>query len=104
METDLLSQRIKVRFDHNQAKQLLKEKYQAKMVFAHSGGMWCAGPDLITQCNLCLDNGLAEPVLVDVHENPIKVDAQDLKMQSLQRWQEQMNAWNAEYEQIRKQR
>lgn len=104
METDLLSQRIKVRFDHNQAKRLIKEKYQAKMFFAYAGGMWCASPELITQCNLCLANGLFEPVLLDIHENPIKVDAEELKTQSLQRWQEQMNAWNVEYEQIRKQR
>jgi hypothetical protein len=53
MDTDKLVEKIRKRFDHVQAKRVLQEKYQAKMMFAYSGGMWCAGPELITQCNLC---------------------------------------------------
>jgi len=104
MDTDKLSQRIRARFDHNQAKRVLREKYTAKMQFANSGGMWHAGPELITQCNLCLAHGHFEPVLLDTHGNPVKVDAEELKTQALQRWQEQMNAWHAEHEELRKQR
>lgn len=104
MDTDKLSQRIRKRFDHNQAKRVLKEKYQSKMLFAHAGGMWCAEPALITQCNLCLAQGYFEPVLQDTHGNPVKVNADDLKVLALQRWQEQMNAWHVEYEELRKQR
>ena len=104
MSTDKLSLRIRERFDHNQAKRVLKEKYQAKMLFAHAGGMWCAGPELITQCNLCLANAYFQPVLLDTHGNPVKVDADELKTQATQRWQEQMNAWHIEYEGLRKQR
>ena len=74
------------------------------MKFAYSGGMWCAGPELITHCNLCLANAHNNPVLIDVHNNPIKVDAEELKTMAMQRWQEQMNAWHSEYESMKKER
>jgi hypothetical protein len=104
MQTDILSQNIKKRFDHAQAKLVLKETYSAKMVFAFNGGMWQADPLLITQCNLCLANGHFEPVLEDFYGNPVKVDAEELKILALERWQEQMNAWLVEYNNIAKQR
>ena len=47
MDTDILTQKIRARFDHNQARKVLKEKYTAKMFFACSGGMWKAGPELL---------------------------------------------------------
>ena len=43
----MLTHIIKERFDHEASKQALKEKYQAKMIFAHQGGMFRAGPELI---------------------------------------------------------
>lgn len=104
METDLLAENIRKRYDHNQSKRVLKEKYQGKMVFAHNGGMWHADPELITQCNLCLAHGHFDPVLLDLHDNPVKVDAEELKTQALQRWQEQMNAWHSEYTEMQTRR
>lgn len=104
METISLNERIKRRFDHNRAKALLKEKYSAKMIFAYNGGLWCAGPDLITHCNLCIANKQFQPVLVDTHGNPVLIDADELKTLAVQRWQEQMNAWHMEYEDLCKQR
>ena len=104
MDTDKLSQRIRKRFDHNQAKRVLREKYTAKMIFAFSGGMWNAGPALITECNLCIANGHKQPVILDIHNNPVQVDAEELKILALERWQEQMNAWHAEYEALKRER
>jgi hypothetical protein len=40
MDTDQLISHARGRFDHAVAKRVLKEKYQAKMIFAHAGGMW----------------------------------------------------------------
>jgi hypothetical protein len=100
MQTDLLAENIRKRFDHAQARRMLKEKYSSKMIFTHAQGMWQAGADLITQCNLCIANGHSEPVLEDIHSNPVKVDAEQLKQLALERWQEQMNAWLAEFNKI----
>jgi len=48
MNTDALVAHARARFDHAAARRVLKEKYEAKMVFAHAGGMWRAGPELLT--------------------------------------------------------
>ena len=50
MNTDALIAHARARFDHVAARRVLKEKYEARMLFAHSGGMWRAGPEL--QCTL----------------------------------------------------
>ena len=50
MNTDDLIAHARARFDHVAARRVLKEKYQARMLFAHGGGMWRAGPEL--QCVL----------------------------------------------------
>ena len=101
MDTDKLSQRIRARFDHNQAKRVLREKYQAKMQFAHAGGMWHAGPDLLNTLHICSEE---DAVLEDIHGNPIKINVHDLIFLAEQRWQEQMNAWHAEYEELKQER
>lgn len=95
MDTDALVAHARARFDHAVARRLLKEKYQARMLFAYRGGMWRAGPELQTMLLTCPD---AEAVILDLYENPVKVDTKELYAQSQQRWQEQMNAWLVEHE------
>ena len=104
MQTDLLAENIRKRFDHAQARLVLKEKYATKMIFTHKEGMWRAGPELLVACNICIANGYDNPVLEDIYGNPIQVDAQDLKTLAMQRWQEQMNGWLVEYDQLGTQR
>jgi len=97
-----LTANIKRRFDHDAAKQVLKEKYEAKMLFAAFGGMWKAGPDL-----LCLTKLLGqkdEIVLLDDYGNPCKVNPLELCELAGSRWQEQLNAWHHEFEELQKQR
>lgn len=101
MDTDNLVSHARARFDHESAKRLLKEKYQAKMIFGHSGGMWRAGPELQTTLLSCPG---ATAVLLDLYENPVQVDTKELFALSQQRWQEQMNAWLIEYEALRSNR
>ena len=97
MNTESLVAHARARFDHEAAKRVLKEKYQAKLVFAHAGGMWRAGPELQTTLLTCPD---AEAVILDLYENPIKVNTKELFAMSQQRWQEQMNAWLVEYNEL----
>ncbi len=101
MSPDSIIQHSRARFSHESAKRLLREKYEAKMIFGYNGGMWQAGPKLQTTLLTCPD---AEAVLLDLYENPIRVDTKELYRMSQQRWQEQMNAWLIEYEESRKQR
>ena len=101
MDTDQLVAYSRARFDHAVARQILREKYQARMLFAHSGGMWRAGPELQTTLMTCPDT---EAVILDLYENPVKINTRELFAQSQQRWQEQMTAWLLEYEELNKKR
>jgi hypothetical protein len=47
---------------------------------------------------------MGEIVLPDLYNNPIKVDSQELIALSQERWNEQMNAWYVEYEELNKNR
>lgn len=101
MDTETLISHARARFDHAVAKKTLKEKYQGKLVFAHAGGMWQAGPTLQNTLLTCHE---PEAVILDLYENPVKVNATELMSLSQQRWQEQMNAWLIEYENLSKKR
>lgn len=97
MNTENIVAHARARFDHATAKRVLKEKYQAKMIFAYNGGMFCAGPELQMTALTCPDS---EAVILDLYENPVKVNTRELLALSQQRWQEQMNAWLVEYEEL----
>ena len=71
------------------------------MLFAHAGGMWRAGPELVV---LLATVPPGNAVILDLYENPIQVNPEQLRDLAMQRWQEQMNAWLLEHEQLNKQR
>jgi len=98
---DDLVTRIRARFDHAAAKQTLEEKYQARMIFAHAGGMWQAGPELQTTLLTCPST---EAVILDLYKTPVRVDTRELLALSQQRWQEQMNTWLVEWQDLQRQR
>jgi hypothetical protein len=102
MNTDQLISHSRARFDHAASRRLLKEKYTAKMLFAHAGGMWRAGPELLILLQACpvADN----VVILDLYETPVYLNPVELQHLAHCRWQEQMNAWLVEYELLNKQR
>jgi hypothetical protein len=101
MNTDDLIAHARSRFDHAAARRTLKEKYSARMLFAYQGGMFRAGPELQTTLLSCPGT---DAVILDLYENPVKINTRELLSLSQQRWQEQMNAWLVEYEQTNQQR
>jgi len=104
MNTDELISHSRARFAHHQARITLKEKYQAKLTFAHAGGMWQAGPELINTLNASVEHGQQGLVLLDLYETPVMVDYKELLKLAKERWQEQMNAWLVEYEELNRNR
>ena len=96
MDTEQLVSHGRTRFEHAGARRLSKEKYQAKLTFAHAGGMFRAGPELLTllQAIPIEDN----VVILDLYENPVRINPGDLQQIAFDRWQEQMNAWLVEFE------
>jgi hypothetical protein len=97
MDTEQLIAHGRARFEHSAARRLLREKYQAKLTFAHAGGMWRAGPELLTVLALCVDE---DAVLMDLYENPVRITVKELQDIAYQRWQEQMTAWLIEHDQL----
>jgi hypothetical protein len=104
MDTTQLITHARQRFNHAAARRTLKEKYQAKLTFAHAGGMWQAGPELINILTASVEHGQQGLVLLDLYETPIMVDYKELLTLARQRWQEQMNAWLVEHEELSKNR
>ncbi len=98
--SDQLVTQIKSRFDHATSKKILREKYHSKMTFAHAGGMWHAGPELLTLLSVCEETAVIE----DLYGTPVKVAVPELAVLAQQRWQEQMNAWLVESEELSRQR
>jgi hypothetical protein len=102
MNTDELILHGRARFEHATARRTLKEKYQAKLTFAYRGGMWLAGPALHSAIFTC--GHIGEVVLLDLYENPIKINTIELMSLSQERFNEQMNAWLIEYEELNQNR
>jgi hypothetical protein len=98
MNTDELVAHSRSRFEHAAARRTLKEKYQAKLIFAHAGGMWLAGPELLSTLNCCVMD--KDVVILDMYENPVKVNTKELWNLAAERWQEQMNAWLIEHDEL----
>ena len=98
MNTDDLISRSRARFDHVAARRILKEKYEARMLFAYAGGMWRAGPELIV---LLATVPPGDAVVLDLYETPVQVNPEQLRGLAMQLWQEQMNAWLVEFDQQR---
>jgi hypothetical protein len=101
MDTENLIAHARARFDHATAKRILREKYEAKMIFALDGGMWRAGPELI---NILATVPPGDAVLLDLYETPVQVRPEELRGMAMTRWQEQMNAWLAEHNELSKKR
>jgi hypothetical protein len=101
MNTEQLIETSRARFEHVAQRRLLKEKYQAKMLFAHAGGMWNADPTLLV---LLATVPPGDAVILDLYKTPVRVNPEELRGIAMQRWQEQMTAWLIEYEESNKKR
>jgi len=101
MNTDDLIAHGRARFEHAAARRTLREKYQARLLFAHAGGMWRAAPELLT---LLATVPPGDAVILDLYETPVRVNSEELRGLARRHWQEQMNAWLVEYEELNRNR
>ena len=72
------------------------------MLFAHAGGMWRAGPELVVLLECCSDT--ESVVITDLYNNPVDINPRELLALAKQHWQQQMNAWLIEFNETSKQR
>lgn len=103
MDTSTLIQDSKARFAHNSAKAALKDKYDSKLTVADQGGLWKADKETI----LFLYNAhliQKEIVLIDIFDNPVKVDALNLFKKLHGVYNTVMEEWYKEWSELEKKR
>ena len=87
-------------------RRLLKEKLQAKLTYAASGGIFHIDHSLISFVQLCIDQGRVSGIpLIDINENPMLID--DLvkfRDEILDRYFSASFEYMSEYEKIKKSR
>lgn len=71
MDVKTLLSDAKARFNHNSAKEYLREKYSNKLLVADQGGLWEANLETITA--LCFFD-TEKIVLIDTYKNPVEVN------------------------------
>jgi len=101
MDTEKLLKEAKSRFNHNSSKKYLKDKYQAKLVFADQSGLWCADPKLFSTLQFFTDD---EVVLLDMYDNPVKVNRTQLWSKAYSIYRTVMNDWHTEFEELKNKR
>ncbi len=92
-------EQIRLATDFNVNKQILREKIQTDLHFAHNGGMFKITPELLA---FVQSWPIDRIFLEDVYQNPIEVDKQVFLVTAQQHYHRVMNDWHEQYEQLRK--
>jgi len=101
MDTQSLIKDSKARFSHNAAKAYLKEKYKSKLIVAEQGGLWEITPAFLSF--LAATNSTSF-VMLDLYENPVKVDRHELLSKVTQIYNEVMEDWHQEWKELESKR
>lgn len=101
MDTKTLIAEAKARFNHNSAKEYLREKYEAKLLVADQGGLWKADQQTITLLASFLNK---EVVLIDTFDNPVKVNRQELMDKLCETYKSVMDEWHSEWKELENKR
>lgn len=100
MDTKKLVADMKARFAHNSAKHYLKEKYSSKLSVADQGGLWKADKETLS----FLSNITGDVIIIDLYDNPVKVDAESLYKKLLKVYNTVMTEWYNEHTELENKR
>jgi len=101
MDTQTLIIDSKARFNHNLAKQYLKDKYQSKLTFADQNGLWVANVNLLSYLG---SSDAEQLVLIDEYENPVQVNRIALLKKASEIYKIIMQQWHDEWATLEKKR
>jgi hypothetical protein len=88
----------------NNQQAALRAKTQSLLSYSINGGTFTIDRSLLNFCKLLLEEKQTEAVLLDIYQNPIKVDIESFYDEVLSRYFEVTNDYYAEYEKLRKSR
>lgn len=100
MDTKKLVADMKARFALNSAKHYLKEKYSSKLSVADQGGLWKADKETLS----FLNNKTGDVIMIDLYDNPVKVDAESLYKKLLKVYDTVMTEWHNEHTELENKR
>jgi hypothetical protein len=89
---------IRLATDYQINKRILREKIQTDLHMAHAGGMFKITPELIAFVKTW---PVDEIYLEDTYQNPVKLDRQTFLVTAQQHYQQVMNRWHNEHEQLK---
>lgn len=101
MDTKTLIAEAKARFNHNSAKEYLKQKYEAKLLIADQGGLWKADQQTVAFLGAMTDDTL---VLMDTFQNPVAVDRVELLDKLKDVYNTVMSDWYKEWKELESRR
>lgn len=101
MDTKELLTEIKARFNHNSAKEYLKDKYQSKLIFADQNGLWKSSPELLTFLRSSSDEVV---ILIDTYDNPVEVNRVKLLAKAEEIYSSVMSEWTKEWKELERKR
>lgn len=97
---DNLEQTAKIHLNHNVAKRNLAEKAEESLTLAYEGGLFKVTPELISFVSTYTELPNFE-ILKDIYDTPIKItDIVDFQHKIIQKYNEVMNGWHQEYEEL----
>ncbi len=88
----------------NNQQAVLRAKTQSLLSYSINGGTFTIDRTLLNFCKLLLEEQQTEAVLLDIYNNPIKVEVKTFYDEVLSRYFEVTNDYYAEYEKLRKSR
>lgn len=97
MDTKTLIAEAKARFNHNSAKDYLREKYESKLKVVDQGGLWKADAATI---NILNSFSTKKIVLVDTFNNPVEVDRKELLNKLKSVYNDTMQEWYKEWKEL----
>jgi hypothetical protein len=104
MTTSVFVKRARDRFSHHDSRQYLIEKYQNKLQVTHEGSLFKVTHELIALLRQPLtddtDSSLDTIIILDVYNNPVKVNRVELLKLATHVYSEVMSQWHEEYTQL----
>jgi hypothetical protein len=101
MDTHILINEVKARFNHNSAKAYLKDKYDSYFIVAEQGGLWKADVNTINFLNSSIEEHV---ILIDNFQNPVKVNRSALLEKLNTVYKTVMEKWYTEWNELEKKR
>ena len=96
---NLLVDEIRLATDYQINKRILREKIQTDLHLTHNGGLFKITPELL---GFVKTWPVDEIFLEDVYQNPVQIDRQVFLVTAQHHYQQVMNRWHNEHEELKK--